>query len=123
MGETDGALEDYHRALSLKEDSLEALNGILMIYSGRQEYANAFDALQKIHELQPDNPDVYYNYACLYSRQNNIEDAIKWLGLAVEKGFSNWELIMKDPDLAGIRNTPFVMDLMKGRQEKPAEGF
>lgn len=123
MGETDGALKDYHRALSLKEDSLDALNGLLLIYSGRQEYANALDALRKIHELQPDNPDVYYNYACLYSRQNNIEEAVKWLGLAVEKGFSNWELIMKDPDLAGIRNTPFVMDLMKGRQEKPAEGF
>ncbi len=123
MGETDGALEDYRRALSLREDSLEALNGLILIYSERREYASALDALRKIRGLQPDNPDVYYNFACLYSRQNNTEEAVKWLGLAVEKGFGNWELIRKDPDLAGIRNTPFVRDLMKDRPEKPAEEF
>ena len=65
--------------------------------------------------IRPENPDIYYNLACIYSRQDNVDESVNNLQQAVRKGFHNWELIKKDPDLANIRNTFYVNELMKNQ--------
>jgi hypothetical protein len=63
-------------------------------------------------ELQPSDPDVYYNIACIYAKQKITDISIAWHKQSIEKGFHNWELIKKDPDLANIRNTAYVNELI-----------
>ncbi|HEX3001445.1 MAG TPA: hypothetical protein VHN82_03610, partial [Methanoregula sp.] len=62
--------------------------------------------------VQPGNPETYYHMACMYARWSNPDEAVTSLKLAVEKGFHDFDLIGRDPDLAGIRSTPFVRNLI-----------
>lgn len=41
------------------------------------------------------------------------DKSIEWLKQSIEKGFHNWDLIKRDPDLASIRNTAFINELIK----------
>lgn len=102
------AITHYQRALSIQPTSIHALFGLTMIYSKNKKYHNALNLLIKLNEIQPDNPEIYYNIACIYAKLNMNDKSIKWLEQAVRKGFNNWELIMRDPDLASIRNTAFM---------------
>ncbi len=42
-----------------------------------------------------------------------MNEAIAWLKQSIEKGFPNWDLIKKDPELTNIRDTAFVNKLIK----------
>ncbi len=112
LGEDDQAIARYHAAISVQSDSVKASYGLVLVYSQRQEYAKALDVLLEMKLSQPDNPEVYYNLACLYAKQDMPDESIRWLKQSIEKGFNNWDLIKKDPDLENIRKTAFVRDLM-----------
>ena len=56
-------------------------------------------------DLHPNSAVVYYNMACVYARPNREEEAVSSLKPAVDKGFKEWSLMVKDPDLKNIRNT------------------
>jgi hypothetical protein len=66
-----------------------------------------------MQRIQPGNPEVYYNIACIYAKQNMTDKSIEWLKQSIEKGFNNWGLIKRDPDLANIRNTSYFIELIK----------
>ena len=55
-------------------------------------------------EIDPDNPLVYYNVACIPARSGDAARAIKDLEHAVEKGFTRFELIDTDTDFDPIRS-------------------
>ena len=75
--------------------------------------AQPVEAFMDLADLQPDNPEVHYNIACLHARANRTEEAVLWLQKAVDKGFNNWTLLKKDRDLENIRNTTFYRELME----------
>jgi len=54
-------------------------------------------------EIDPENPLVYYNVACIPARSGDAARAIKDLDHAVEKGFTRFELIDTDTDFDPIR--------------------
>jgi tetratricopeptide (TPR) repeat protein len=118
QGDAEGALTAYRKALSIKPDSVAALYGMVLIHAGRQEYGQAIELLQSMRTIQPDNPENYYNLACMYARWNRPDEAISWLKQALDHGFANIDLIRKDPDLAGIRDTQFVKGLLAQEQTK-----
>ncbi len=60
----------------------------------------------------------YYNRVCVYAKQNMVNEAVSWLGKAVQMGFSNYDLIMIDPDLASIRDTKLMNDILKSVNAK-----
>jgi hypothetical protein len=63
-------------------------------------------------ESQPHNTDLYYNLAGVYCRNNQIEDSIHWLKLAVANGYNDWDRLKSDNNFDGIRQTPFFKNLM-----------
>ena len=115
LGEDDQAIAHYQKALSIQSGSVKASYGLVLVYSQRQEYAKAVNVLLEMKRLQPDNPEVYYNLACLYAKQDMPDESIRWLKQSIDKGFHNWDLIKKDPDLENIRKTAFVRHLMNGQ--------
>ncbi|HEX3001444.1 MAG TPA: tetratricopeptide repeat protein, partial [Methanoregula sp.] len=95
----------------------KALYKEAVLFSSKGEYAKAPEALSKLREIQPDNPDVYYNIACIYAKQNRPEESVNWLKTSLEKGFKDWKLIAGDHDLDNIRQTEGYRRLMM--QKKP----
>jgi len=113
MGDYDKAVAQYQKALSIQPRNIQAMYGLVLVYSsGEGNYAKALETLQGMRQYQPGNPDIYYNIACLYAKQNKGDESIAWLKQAVEKGFRNWDQIRTDPDLANIRNTAYVKKIV-----------
>jgi tetratricopeptide (TPR) repeat protein len=92
---------------------IKAMYGLVLSYSSLQDYSKAIAELQNIRRLQPDNPEIYYNISCMYAKQNRPGESVAWLKQSIDKGFHDWDLLKKDPDLANIRNTAFVNELIK----------
>ncbi len=113
QGNYDEAISEYQKALSINTNFIDAMYGLVLVYSDCNESTKALNMLQNIRLIQPGNPDVYYNIACIYAKQNMSDKSIEWLKQSIEKGFHNWDLIKKDPDLASIRNTAFINELIK----------
>ncbi len=112
LGDAEGAMATYRKVLSINPDSVGALYGLALIHAGRQEYGQAIESLQAIRNMQPSNPENYYNLACIYARWNKPDEAVSWLRQAIDHGFGDLDLIRRDPDLAGIKDTDYVRNLM-----------
>jgi tetratricopeptide (TPR) repeat protein len=94
---------------------INVLYNKVALFTNRNDYDEALNYLLKIKDLQPANADNYYNIACLYSKQNRKDESVNWLRQAIEKGFNNWDLITKDPDLENVRTTSYVIKITKGQ--------
>jgi pentatricopeptide repeat protein len=115
QGEPGKATEQYQEALRLKKNHIKAMYGLVTVYSQEQNYEKALQMLRSMREQQPGNPDIYYNMACIYAKQNRREEAVVWLKESIEKGFSDIALIDRDPDLTNIRETEYVKTLLKSK--------
>ncbi len=49
---------------------------------------------------------VQYNIACSFSRLNKIDEAYKYISFAVDRGYSAFKFIQKDPDMINLRKDP-----------------
>ncbi|HOO46978.1 MAG TPA: tetratricopeptide repeat protein, partial [Deltaproteobacteria bacterium] len=94
-------------------EEVNRLNNMAVQYAHQGEYDKAITSLKKASSLSPEDADIYYNIACMYSRMNMVEESVAWLERAVSKGFNNWKLIKKDPDLDNIRVTGFYKKLVR----------
>ncbi len=86
---------------------------LVLSYAKIEDYENAIANLKILLNQNPEKPDTYYNIACMYAKQNMTDKAIEWLKLSIERGFNNWELIKNDPDLANIRDSAYINELIK----------
>ena len=70
---------------------------------GRLEQAIA--SFDKALEIKPDHANAFYNKACCYSLQNNIEQAIENLKQAIKLNPKEYiEMAKTDTDFNSIRN-------------------
>lgn len=114
-GDRDNAVSAYRNLLSREPSHPHALGDLAVLYAGEQDYDAALAVLERLAAIQPDNPDVFYNIACIYARQGRNDASVHWLKLSIEKGFDDWDLIKKDPDLTCIKSTPYVQGILEGR--------
>jgi protein O-mannosyl-transferase len=103
-GELDGAAEELQKALSISRLP-KALHSMAVICSLKEDYGKALNYLEEMRKARPDDPEVYYNLACIYSKQGKDDDALRSLQDAVKKGFNKWDVIKTDPDLSHVRGT------------------
>lgn len=95
------------------------MNRLAVLYSSVGENDRAISYIQRMLEMQPGNPSLYYNLACLYAREKRLREAEDYLRQAVEQGFHRWDLIRYDPDLTGIRNIASVQALLRDLPSQP----
>jgi len=98
-----------------KPDNPESLKRLAALYSTRGENEKALDVLYSLVKIQPENPDGYYNVACVLAKDRKVSESIEWLKKSVDKGFRSWDLLKKDPDLQNLRNTEYYRELVKGK--------
>jgi tetratricopeptide (TPR) repeat protein len=72
-------------------------------YAQRGKYAQSLAVDERLSRLQPDDPLVYYNLACSYSRNRQFHLAITSLEKALNLGYRDLNWLAKDPDLRQLR--------------------
>jgi tetratricopeptide (TPR) repeat protein len=63
-------------------------------------------------EIEPNEPMLLYNLACIYSLAGEIDEAIGCLERALEVGFAHTPWIRKDSNLDPLRDDPRFQAVM-----------
>jgi hypothetical protein len=69
----------------------------------QKKYNKALDDLKNAKELKPDSAGILYNLACVHSLMGNVDYGLDELGAALARGFSDYDALRKDPDIAALR--------------------
>jgi len=92
--------------LDLSPDDVRALymgaNGLVAL----GQRARGLVWARRAMELEPDEPMLLYNLACIYSLAEEADEAIACLEKAVERGFAHKLWIEKDSNLDPLRDDP-----------------
>ena len=61
---------------------------------------------QRALKINPDDPLLLYNVACMYSMLGNADEALNALEKAVDKGYGQKDWVAHDSDLDSLRELP-----------------
>ncbi|HEX7902565.1 MAG TPA: tetratricopeptide repeat protein [Chitinophagaceae bacterium] len=75
-----------------------------LLYHSLKRYDSAIVHIQNAIRLNPKNGKAYYNLACSYALNNQPEQAIQYLRQSFERGYKNYDGLLTDPDLFGLKN-------------------
>ena len=67
----------------------------------------------RAREMDPEEPSILYNVACVYSLLGQVDTALDCLEEAVAHGFSDRQWLMHDSDFDALRNNPRFQALLK----------
>jgi len=110
--EWDKALEHYQKSLSLMPAWVEALNDSGVVHALKGNYEQARACFKESIAAEPENPQAYYYMAGTYARKAKAGEAVEWLKRAVARGFDDWDLMRKDPNLEEIKKTAYYRTLL-----------
>jgi hypothetical protein len=96
-----------------------------------KEYQKSSELYQQAFRLETKNPSELYNGARSAALSGDVEDAFKFLGLSIEKGWTNIDRLKKDTDLSSlhsdkrwnklVRNLQKKMDVIEANYDKPLQ--
>ena len=72
----------------------------------QKDYQKALEYTKKAHEVASADSRIMYNLACFHAMAGNKDEALTWLGKAVDGGFCAPKQIAKDTDLKIVRDDP-----------------
>ncbi len=98
------AIQLIEKHLLLDADDARALclGGSMLVSTGDTE--RALSMAVHARSIEPNDPRVLYNIACIYSLAGEIEQALDCFELAIGSGYASREWIDNDVDLDPIRN-------------------
>ncbi|MEP7255202.1 MAG: tetratricopeptide repeat protein [Ferruginibacter sp.] len=76
---------------------------IAVAHYSLNDFMNAIPAFKKSIGFS-NNPATMYNLACTFNRAGLKDSCYTWLQTAVDKGYTQYDDIIKDDDLASLRN-------------------
>ncbi len=99
-------LQIAERHLELNPDDARALylGAVALMQLDHRE--RALDWAKRAHAIDPDDPGVLYNVACLYALAGLADTALECLERAVDNGFGHREWLDNDTDLDSLRSHP-----------------
>lgn len=72
-------------------------------YTQRGRFIEGLQVDERLAQLEPDSPLVFYNLACSYSLTDQFERATEALEKALSLGYRDFAWLAKDPDLRKLR--------------------
>jgi len=85
---------------------VEALQLLGDNYTKRGRYSEGLTVDERLAELEPENPLVFYNLACSYSLTDQCDHAADAIEKALRLGYCDFKWLAKDPDLKKLRQHP-----------------
>lgn len=85
---------------------VEALQILGDHYTQRGKFDSSLKVDQQLSLLEPGNPLVFYNLACSYSLNRELDLAASALDQAISLGYRDFNWLAKDPDLRPLRKHP-----------------
>jgi tetratricopeptide (TPR) repeat protein len=85
---------------------VEALQLLGDNYTKRGRYSEGLNVDERLAELEPENPLVFYNLACSYSLTDQCDRAADAIEKALTLGYRDFNWMVKDPDLKKLRAHP-----------------
>jgi tetratricopeptide (TPR) repeat protein len=87
-------------------DYVEALQMLGDHYTRKGDHPQSLQVDQRLSDLLPKNPVVFYNLACSYSLNGDFSQAITALDQALDLGYRDFRWLSRDPDLRPLRKHP-----------------
>src|SRR5262245_46321802 len=85
---------------------IEALQILGDHYTQRGRFDFSLKVHKKLSRLEPKNPLVFYNLACSYSLNSELDHAAGALEKALTLGYRDFKWLARDPDLRQLRQHP-----------------
>jgi len=111
----------HRRSLQLIEKHVELHpDDARAIYLGANSLCQLGDKTRSLEwaaramRIDPEEPSILYNVACVYALQGQTEEAMNCLEKAVQFGFGHKEWIVNDSDLTSLRSLPRFQTLLNG---------
>jgi hypothetical protein len=92
--------------LSREPDYIEVLQLLGDHYTQRRRYVDSLNVDKQLSRIEPRNPLVFYNLACSYSLNREVDLAASALEKALALGYRDFRWLSKDPDLQRLRKHP-----------------
>jgi tetratricopeptide (TPR) repeat protein len=99
----DSASVYLKQAIKLDPGSSVASLNLGLLYHTVQQYDSAIVYIKNAIRLDPLKPKTYFQLACSYAISNKPEQAIQYLRDAYERGYKNYNNLIEDPDLDGLK--------------------
>ena len=109
----DSAIALNKRALMVDSTYAKAELDLGIVYHDLNRFDSAIQHLSRAVALSPQYYLGYYYLACSFARNKMDEAALRALQQALEKGYTNYEYIMIQPDLDTLKKYPAFRELMK----------
>jgi serine/threonine protein kinase/tetratricopeptide (TPR) repeat protein len=90
--------------LDTNPDDARALNLGAGIWSNLGQTEKALEWAKRSLEIDPEDPQLLYNVACVYAIEGMKDDALQCLERAIDKGYGHLEWMEHDSDLNSLRN-------------------
>lgn len=103
QGKLDLARADWQQVIDIETEQND-IDRTPYAYLALGNNEKAIAIVDSIIASDKDNAGNYYDAACIYSRMKNKEKALEYLGLALEKGYSKTNYILKDYDMDFLRD-------------------
>jgi len=98
-----GFFETVLRHDSQCVEVIELLGGL---YTKAGRIADGLRMDRRLVRLQPANATAHYNLACSLALSKRNSDALRSLRHAVRLGYRDFEWMLHDPDLQGLKRIP-----------------
>ena len=115
------ALPIYERYLRLTPDDLNARVQYAMVLGMAGEHKRSLTEANRLEVTEGLDGVALYNLACIYLKESDHASGIRTLRKSIERGIRNIDDFRRDPDLAPLRGTPELEELMKELEEKIAQ--
>ena len=99
-------IEFWEGVVAAAPGHVGALRQLGHAYTQRGDYEKGLVVDRRLASLRPHDPVAHYNLTCSLSLTGRLDEAFDALRRAVEVGYSDFEHLRKDPDLAWLREDP-----------------
>jgi serine/threonine protein kinase/Flp pilus assembly protein TadD len=106
------ALAVIERYLELNPDDARAVLFGASAMAHLEQRENAIKWAGRASVIDPDNPSVHYNVACVYAQLGEVERGLDSLEQSITTGMGQKEWIDNDPDLNPLRAHPRFRELL-----------
>ena len=111
---------DFFEGISRRDPNyIEALQILGDAYTKSGQWEKGLKVDERLAKLCPENPLVFYNLACSYSLLKRVDEAFAALTEAVKRGYDDARWLVKDPDLANLRQDHRFEKIRTNLAQKP----